>query len=147
MTRILFVCTGNTCRSPMAEAVCNHLARQRGIGVYACSAGISAFNGMPISQHACDVLKERGIDASGHRSQVITAQLMETADRIYCMSEGHALRIQALFPGKTASVLCGSGVEDPYGLPLEYYEKTLEQIQRAVEEILDASEKEEELTP
>ncbi len=142
MTHVLFVCTGNTCRSPMAEMLFNDMALRRGIGALACSAGIRALGGMSISQNAKIALQEQGIDASEHAARQLTPQLVNTADRIFCMSAAHASAVKAIAPTKDVRVLGDDGIPDPYGLPLHNYEDTLESIKEAIADILDTIEKE-----
>lgn len=95
--RILFVCTGNTCRSPMAEGMMRKLARERNIGVEVRSAGVAAAKGMSISHHAEAVLREQGI---GDRilSTPLHEELVEWADLILALTESHKRQIIYTFP-------------------------------------------------
>lgn len=88
MKRVLFVCTGNTCRSPMAEALFRETAKQRNIPVEAKSAGISAIDGVKPAGQAVEVLKEKGITCN-HSSRSLNQQLIEWADLILSMTEAH----------------------------------------------------------
>ena len=95
----LFVCTGNICRSPIAEGLFREMARRAGIqDVEAASAGIGAGNGQPPSDHSVEVLAEEGIDISGQRSQMLTPELVEAASHIFGMTTSHQQAIQAFFP-------------------------------------------------
>ncbi|GGH32685.1 low molecular weight protein arginine phosphatase [Paenibacillus segetis] len=95
--RILFVCTGNTCRSPMAEGLLRKLARERGVNVEVTSAGVAASNGTPISRHAEAVLKSQGI-ADNMTSKPLHGQLTEWADLILTLTQGHKRHVIQYFP-------------------------------------------------
>ncbi|MEK4797639.1 low molecular weight protein arginine phosphatase [Thermoactinomyces sp. FSL K6-2592] len=88
MKRVLFVCTGNTCRSPMAEGLFRETARKRNIPVEVKSAGIAAIDGVRPSMQAVEVLKEKGINCN-HRSRLLNQQLVEWSDLILAMTEEH----------------------------------------------------------
>ncbi len=84
MRNILFVCTGNTCRSPMAEAFCKQLIQEKGFKELSCSsAGLAAYPGSPASEFSIKVMGEVGIDLSGHRSQPLNAEMVAQADEIW----------------------------------------------------------------
>ncbi len=95
--RILFVCTGNTCRSPMAEGMMRKLARERGLHVEVRSAGVAATQGMSISHHASAVLKEQGVE-DRILSTPLHAELVEWADLILGLTEGHKRQMIYSFP-------------------------------------------------
>lgn len=140
MLRILFVCTGNTCRSPMAAALFNRRARERGIDAEAGSAGVAAQPGAPASANAVLACAREGIDLSGHRARQLTPALVERADRIYGMSEAHRALLEARFPaarGKTR--VLGGGIPDPFGGDEGVYRLCLTAIGRAVGPLLDAA--------
>ncbi|SEM80162.1 low molecular weight protein arginine phosphatase [Lihuaxuella thermophila] len=88
MLRILFVCTGNTCRSPMAEAILRKIAQDEELEIEVRSAGVSAMNGSPASKQALQVLGEKGIRHS-HRSRLIEPELVDWADLILTMTRTH----------------------------------------------------------
>ena len=97
MKTILFVCTGNTCRSPMAEALARRaLADKPGWRIV--SAGIGAINGQAPSAHGVTAMKEVGIDISGHRSQMLSGKLVREADHIFGLTFGHVEGVGFLYP-------------------------------------------------
>ena len=98
MKRILLVCTGNTCRSPMAEALFRRMAEARGIPVKVKSAGVAAMAGQPMSRHAADVLRTKGLDPSGFRSSELTEADVEWADAILTMTANHKRHVLERFP-------------------------------------------------
>ncbi|HSR15677.1 MAG TPA: hypothetical protein VLL51_07990 [Gemmatimonadales bacterium] len=129
--RILFVCTGNICRSPMAEVVARWMA---GEVVEAASAGIHGLEEAPASAHAVTVLAEIGLDGSGHVARRLTPALMARADRIYVMTEEQR-SLLSNWPGSPVELLDpgGGDIPDPYGRSLEDYRDTLRRIMAAVE--------------
>ncbi|MFD3259309.1 low molecular weight protein arginine phosphatase [Paenibacillus lentus] len=101
--RILFVCTGNTCRSPMAEGIFRKLAREREINIEVSSAGVAAMEGVPISRHAEGVLKDLGI-YDPITSTPLHAELIEWADLILTLTQGHKRQAIAAFPEKADKI-------------------------------------------
>lgn len=143
--RILFVCTGNTCRSPMAEALTRTLLTERlgterlsdfGFGV--ASAGVFASHGSPASEHAVTAVAELGCELAGHRSQPALPELVAASSLVFCLTRSHlqALRM-ALPPGKADHVSLldpdGRDVADPVGGSLADYRACAAQIRAAIE--------------
>jgi protein-tyrosine phosphatase len=143
---IVFVCTGNTCRSPMAEALCRSmLANRLGCkpieledhGVIVASAGISATMGGRPSPEAVAVLSEMGVDLAGHASQPLGPQLVRYADIIWTMTRSHRQAILSQWPEAAGRVhllsLDGHDISDPIGCPIEQYRRCVEQIKVELE--------------
>jgi protein-tyrosine-phosphatase len=144
--RILFVCTGNTCRSAIAEALARKVIVERGLSdVELYSAGTSAWDGAPASDGALLVGMERNIDLSQHRSQTLTRELVSDADLILAMGPHHLERIEALggagkaylvtdFASRGAS---SRPVNDPIGGELELYRATVDELEQEVRRVFD----------
>lgn len=95
---VLFVCTGNTCRSPMAEGIALEHIRARKLDVFAVSAGVGAIDGMPVSPEAVASLERLGIEFDG-QSKALTGEMLAAADVVYCMTEGHLAAAKHLSGG------------------------------------------------
>jgi glycine hydroxymethyltransferase len=143
MKRILFVCTGNICRSPMAEGLFRALVKGRR-DIEVASAGVSANHGMTPSTDAVRVLRdEESIDISRLRSQPVTEELVEDVDFIFAMTRDHRNLLELLFPaaeGKTHLVRefedSPLDVPDPIGQGREVYARCKDAIKRALPSIL-----------
>lgn len=148
--RVLFVCTGNTCRSPMAAALCNDALRPREvcsaagaeparIRVRAFSAGLAANEGEPMAPDAVAALEEAGIlslpqnDYKEHRARNLTEQMLEGADVVVPMSGAHAMQIFLRFPQYASKVMqLPIDIPDPYGRGLDAYRQCLAQLRMAL---------------
>ena len=134
MKKVLFVCTGNTCRSPMAMALFNDYAKKNNIDAIADSAGVAAANGMPASPNSISVLDEIGIELSDYESKPISKDLLNNADLIVCMSKGHSEMIKT---AGYSSVVLGQGIADPYGFSVDVYRDCREKMINAMSELVE----------
>ncbi|MCL2530922.1 MAG: ribosomal protein S18-alanine N-acetyltransferase [Oscillospiraceae bacterium] len=125
---VLFLCTGNTCRSPLAAALfCAPFSVQ--------SAGICAAVGSPASTHSIAIAAELGCDISTHAAQQLTYELLHWADAIVCLARNHALAVADHVPHSKLHLL-GGGIADPFGGTLEDYRACAAQMQAAMPALL-----------
>lgn len=139
--KILFVCTGNTCRSAMAAAMMNDIAIKNDLDVMTDSAGIFASIGESAAENAIKVMKKRDIDLSLHRTKPLTEELVDMADVILVMTSAHKMLIDNIAKDKVFTVLEYAGddgdIPDPYGGDLDEYEETADAIYDALVDIAE----------
>ncbi len=143
--RVCFVCTGNTCRSPMAAALLNDMVRSEQnankYGLKAVSAGLFA-DSAPIAENAVEALKREGVFPTednnyiAHRSQTIDARILDSCDKIIGISSSHAMQLMLNFPQYSSKIFCmPRDIFDPYGTDVESYVRCLKEIKQGIVEM------------
>ena len=142
--RICFVCTGNTCRSPMAAAVANAQAQKTGQALLAFSAGLYAVEGMPISSNAvlalenAEIAPAKGLDYHSHVAHTLTEAEAAGFDLLIPMTRAHAMELILRYPQVASKIYClPTEISDPYGGDLRVYEKCLSEIAEGVCSLLN----------
>lgn len=146
MKNVLFVCTGNTCRSPLAEVLFRDLTKD--LADYQVgSAGVGAYSGQPASRSSAVLAKEKGLDLTKHKSRAVTVDLVENATHIFAMSRSHLAAILMNHPEAEDKVylvseftaddsLRGRDLSDPFGGDLSEYRETLEHLEKMLPSVL-----------
>jgi protein-tyrosine-phosphatase len=143
--RVLFVCTGNVCRSPMAEGFLRRLASEAGLEIEVGSAGLGAMENLAPSRNSVSAMREEGIDISHQRSRMLTPEMVEDYTHLFGLGSGHVETILAYFPEAREKTFIlrefvaeGLDVEvpDPIGGDLDEYRLTRNLIKEAMPSIL-----------
>lgn len=138
--RVLFVCTGNTCRSPMAEGLLKDIAKKNKLDIEVASAGVFAMDGDKAANNAVEALRKIDIDISKHRSQNVTRELVDQADLILTMSLSHKETLLLNYPDLKGRIYLlneyalneNRDIQDPFGRDLYNYEMTRNEILKAL---------------
>jgi protein-tyrosine phosphatase len=139
--RVLFVCTGNICRSPTAEGVLRHLAKEAGVDVHVESAGTGDWHvGHPPDERAQSHARGRGYDLSAQRARQVSARDFEAFDLIVAMDRGHLRILEQQCPpahrAKLRLLVAGRDVPDPYYGGPEGFERVLDMVETACRALL-----------
>ena len=137
--RVLFVCTGNTCRSPMAAALLNHMSSLHDADkpqIVAVSAGLYAHEGAPISPHAAEVLEDAGVERAhyaAHCARTVTEDMISEADEVIGITGGHVMELMMRYPQYAAKIMTlPMDIADPYGGDKDVYRECLDMLSYAI---------------
>lgn len=153
---LLFVCTANICRSPMAEAIFNALASDSGLDARAHSAGVAALEGYPAHSNAVSALEEVGISLGKHRARRVREELVTRSDLVLAMTPEHVKELNNTFEGQSHKFHLLPGyagtdlrsIPDPYGLTMPAHRASVRKLSECMENVIATLQKaEKEHTP
>ena len=134
---VLFVCTGNTCRSPMAEVIFKHLIEKNKLKNVSCSsAGVSAKNGDKASLNAIKVCKEWDLDLKSHKSKNIFDLPLQSYDLFVVMNYTHLEILKSLGISQDKIIVLGNSIGDPFGENLDVYRKCRGEINKSLKKLI-----------
>ncbi len=136
MKNILFVCSGNTCRSPMAQGIFNKIAKEKGLPFFATSCGCATYGGDKASANSVKVCKEIEVDLNAHISRGLTVEAVENAYKIYPLSDSHFHVLKQYFKNKNG-IENSLDIFDPFGGDEDVYKKCREEIEEKIDEIFN----------
>lgn len=136
---ILFICTGNTCRSPMAEGLCRIKGRKENADINVLSAGLHAFVGQPVSSEAVEALRPRA-NIAGHKARQVDDTILAAADIVITMTLSHKMTLLSVYPQYASKVFTftelaegGGEIDDPYGRSQEVYNSCARKLGRLLD--------------
>lgn len=138
MKKVLFICSGNTCRSPMAQAVFNDMAKKQEVDAAAFSAGMYTQDGLPYSPNTLEVLRESGIPLSGSSRQ-LTGEMLEQCDLAFGLTYSLSTALVSAFPHSSEKIYrFPLEVPDPFGGDIALYRRSYQKITEGIAKILNA---------
>ena len=130
--QILFVCTGNTCRSPMAEGIMKKILQDFHRNIFCESAGLATINGLAVSSHSVEACDEIGVDISQHMSQSISNVNLDAFDYVVTFTDAHAQALESVGV-KPDRIYTLNNIQDPFGMDAETYKKCRDDIKTGLE--------------
>lgn len=147
MKNVLFICTGNTCRSPMAQAIFNDICAKRNLDMHAFSAGVATVDGLTAAKHAVDTMAQYGLDITSHRTRFLPSVNLSNYDLFVTMNYDQATLVESLgVPRDMIYVLHKTptdkydievGIADPFGGDMAAYKKCVEDLKSAINELIE----------
>ncbi len=146
MKNVLFICTGNTCRSPMAEAIFNKMCQEKNLDFHSSSAGVATVDGLPAAKNAVDTMASMGIDISSHKARFLPNVKLSNYDLFVTMNYDQSLLVENLgVPRDMIRVLQKTaadkydieiGIADPFGGDMVAYKKCAEDLKTAIADLI-----------